>query len=352
MSEQQMTPKSSSPQTDKSSATRYIILLGLVLLVLAGWSGFWLVSKNKTQDLIDKVLAKQINGQPVAICHDQTLGGFPFRLTLNCSSYEVNEPKSGWQIKGDALRALWQIYAPNLALIESDNQLTARHVSSGLEMDMKADLIRASVRLDGSLKIGRLSVESQNATLQSNLPQFAQSLGKLQAKRLEVHGRPVPGERDNLDIALVTQDLDSMSLPRFSGSLSFIIEKGLVSAIVTASNPTKAWLAQGGKVQNLYGIMEIGQKTLKLSGDLSFTQQGEANGDLALKILNPKPEAGRAKQALNAKQDGLNGPLTALQLMGKPISEGDLVGSNIDLTIRNGQISAGFLPLGQLPRLR
>ncbi len=348
------TDMQSSPQnpSGKSSAKRYFILIGLVLVVLVGWTGFWMVSKNKTQELIDKVLARQINGQQVATCADQTLGGFPFRLLLTCSSYSVNDPKSGWRVEGGPLRAVWQVYAPNLAILEGDNLLRANHAASGLEIDVRATLIRASVRIDQALTVSRFSVEGQELDLQTNLPAVTQSLEQITAERLEIHGRANPEQSEDLDLAISTSKFQSAVIPRFSGTLSATARKGLVPAILTAPNPTKAWLEQAGKLEQLNGFMTIGQKTLKLTGDLAFAQTGRADGDVVLKILNPKPEAGKSKIQLSAKDDGLNGPLTALQLMGKPVSDGDLIGSKVDLSIRDGQISAGFLPLGRLPALK
>jgi hypothetical protein len=347
------TPSTPSPiPSGKSSAKRYWVLMGLVLVILVGWAGFWIVSKNKPQELIDKVLARQINGQQVAPCTDQTLGGFPFRLLLTCSSYALNDPKSGWQIQGVPLRAVWQIYAPNLAVLEGDNILQARHAPSGLEVNTRADLIRASVRIDQNLTISRLSIEGKALNLQTNLPAISGSLGQIKAQRLEIHARPNPEQAQDLGLAITTEQFDSRAMPTFSGSLSAIARKGLMPAILTAPNPTRTWLEMAGQLDQMRGIMTIGQKTLKLSGDLTFGQTGYANGDIALKILNSKPEAGKNKLKLAAKTDGLNGPLTALQLMGKPVSDGDLIGSQVDLKIRDGQINAGFLPLGRLPALQ
>lgn len=352
-----MTPSpsasSSSPEkSPKNSARRYVILGLVVVLVLVGWSAFWVFSRNKTQALVDKVLNRQVGGQALVTCEDQSLGGYPFRLLLTCSSYKAHDPKSGWQISGGPLRAIWQVYSPNLALLEGDNMLKLNHPPTGLETTIKASLIRASIRLEPNLALSRLSIEAQDMELASNLRPLGQQVPPVTAKNLEVHARPNPQNADDLDLALTAVELDTSLIPRLDGSLTATALKGLSPAILQSRQPQKVWLDQSGKLEALSGVVVIGQKTLKVNGGLAFNPQGYASGKLALKILNPKPDAAKGKATLSASADGLNGPLTALQLLGKPTTDGDLVGSEVPITIQDGQLRAGLLPLGRIPPLQ
>ncbi|WP_373235981.1 DUF2125 domain-containing protein [Cohaesibacter celericrescens] len=331
---------------------KYVFLGLFVLLVIAGWSAFWYVSYTKTQSLIDRLMARQINGTPVLQCQNQTLGGYPFRLLLTCSSYTAQNAQNGWRVEGGAFRAIWQIYTPNLALIESDTRLTISHQPSGQTFDMVSSLMRGSVRFSPTEIISRASFEAANPTVTSNNPAFSNMLGEIKADSLAFHARPNPDESNDLDLSMTATELAAGSFPIVSGQFGVTLIEGLSASIRNQGNPARAWLQQSGEVKDINGHVDIGQKTLKLNGDVSFDQQGLANGLVKLKILNPSVDAATAGKTLSAQRDGLNGPLTALQLMGKPVKDGDLIGSEVDIKLKGGNIQAGFLPLGRLPAIQ
>ncbi|WP_157747504.1 DUF2125 domain-containing protein [Cohaesibacter sp. ES.047] len=338
--------------TEKKSQRKYLYLIGALVLVFAAWSAFWYTSYTKTQDLVSKLMDKEVNGVRLLSCADQTLGGYPFRLVLTCSSYEINDPRSGWQARGGPLRTLWQVYAPNLAVIEAENRLDLEHSLSGESFSMVAELMRGSVRFSPSDFITRASFEAEKPVLSSNNPQLAQWLDDVSAEELALHLRPNPDNSDDLDLALSATDLSANRLPVVSGEIAFTAVDGLSPAIRTQGNPARAWLTQSGQIAGIDSRLEIGQKTLKLGGDISFDAIGLANGVLKLRILNLPATEATSNFTLTAKKDGLNGPLTAMQLMGKPVKDGDLIGSEVKVTLDKGKIKTGFLTLGSIPPLQ
>ena len=335
-----------------ASKRKYVLLGAFIMLVMVGWSVFWYVSYTRAQEIVDHLMARKIDGQQLLQCDNQTLGGYPFRLSLTCSSYRIQDPRSGWQAQGGPLRAIWQVYAPNLAVIETENRATLTHQPTGQSFEMMAGLMRGSVRFSPTDFITRASFEATEPTFTSNNPQLAALLGDITAKAMEFHLRPTPEQPGDLDVSLAATDFSSRVLPDLSGQLSFTLVGGLDAAMRNQSNPARAWLEQSGKIDPLAGRIEIGQKTIKFSGDLAFDRLGMANGLIKARILNPPIDQANPVQTLTAKKDGLNGPLTALQLMGKPMKDGDLIGSEVEIKLTNGQIKAGFIPLGSLPPLR
>ena len=334
-----------------ASGRRYGLLAFVIFLVIGGWSAFWYLSYQKTSALVDRLTSRVVDGKPMLVCNDRYLGGYPFRLLLSCSSYALNDPRSGWQIEGGPIRAIWQVYAPNLAVLEGDNRLLASHIPSNQTYDLTATLMRASVRLSPNDYVTRASFTASDAIILSNNALINRFIGTIKAKVLEFHARPTPDRTSDLDLAITGEDLSIGQWPMVTGTTSFTIPQGLDPAIRTAPDPTLYWLANAGKLEALTARLEIGQKTLSLDGDILFDRTGYANGDLTLKILNPKPEDATPAKSLTAKRDGLNGPLTALQLMGKPVSEDNMVGSAVKLNLSSGKLRAGILPLGQIPSI-
>ena len=336
----------------RTSSRKYLYLALVVLLAFAGWSAFWFFSYTKTQGLVDRLLARQIGGKPVVTCQDQQLGGYPFRLYLSCSSYKLANPRTGWQIEGGPLRAIWQVYAPNLAVIETEDRLKIDHAASGQTFDIVSDLMRGSVRFSPTDFVARASFEANMPTISSQNSSIAEAIGDITAEKLVFHARPTPQKTNDLDLSIAATELSAGQWPIVSGQLSLTALEGLAQAIRTDANPARAWLQHSGKIENIDGLIEIGQKTLKLNGAVSFDDQGKANGLVKLSILNPGLSQAGAAKPLSAKRDGLNGPLTALQLMGKPVKDGTMIGSQVDIKLSAGQITAGFLPLGNVPALR
>ncbi|WP_114008464.1 DUF2125 domain-containing protein [Cohaesibacter intestini] len=335
-----------------SSKRKYVLLSAFVLLVAVGWSAFWYISYSRTQEIVNRLMARTVDGQQLLQCNEQTLGGYPFRLSLTCASYRIQDPRSGWQAEGGPLRAIWQVYAPNLAVIETENRATLTHQPTGQSFEMVANLMRGSVRFSPSAFVTRASFEATEPTFASNNPQLASLIGDIKAKAMEFHLRPTPDQPANLDVSLAATDFASRALPDLSGQVSFTLVGGLEAVLHNQGNPARAWLEQSGKVNPLAGNIEIGQKTIKLSGDLAFDRLGMANGLIKARILNPPADQANPVQTLTAKKDGLNGPLTALQLMGKPMKDGDLIGSEVEIKLSNGQMKAGFIPLGTVPPLQ
>ena len=347
--------RNASPTTATGRAPsrkKFGILAALVLLVIAGWSAFWYVSYTQTQQLVDRLMARQINGTQLLQCEDQHLGGYPFRLFLSCSSFSINDPRSGWQAEGGALRAIWQVYSPDLALVEAESHLDLLHSPTGQTFNMTSSLIRGSVRFSPLAMVSRASVEATDPTFTSNNPQINAALGNIAAEKLGFHMRPNPTKEGDLDLSIDASELATGQFPIISGQLSLTAIDGLTIALQNQNDPAGAWLAQSGRIEKINGWVEIGQKTLKLNGDVSFANAGLANGLLKLRILNPTAENANVTKQLSAERDGLNGPLTALQLMGKPVKDGELIGSEVEIKLNEGQVRAGLLPLGSIPPIR
>ncbi|WP_319412810.1 DUF2125 domain-containing protein [uncultured Cohaesibacter sp.] len=332
---------------------RFLWSLAIILLLLfTAWSGLWYYSYSTTQTLVDRIVAKEINGQKILTCHDQALGGYPVRLALDCSSYSAMDPATGWQVSGGPMQVYWQIHEPTRASIRTSSRLHIENAAIGQSLDVTGGMIKGSVLLAPPDHVQTVSLEAEEATLVSNDPFIGQSLGTVKADRLAFQLSPTAQSNSDIELSLEASELSIKQIPILNGEIKFTAIGGLDALMQDRNNPAALWLRQSGKIANIDGRLEVGQKTLKLTGDIAFNQAGLANGILRLRILNPSIETAKVKQTLSAERDGFNGPLTGLQLMGKPIRDGDLVGSEVKIKLVNGAMKAGFLPLGNLPPLR
>lgn len=324
----------------------------LLVLIAAGWSGFWYYGYTTTKTLVDRFIAREVNGQKILTCQDRTLGGYPVRLALDCSSYALVDPASGWQVSGGPLQVYWQIHEPGQASIKTHAPMHITQPAFGQSYDITGSLIQSSVLLTPPNGVRAISFKAEDATLAANNAALGQPVGTIKADSLEFNASPRQQTAGDLDLTFKATELSIDRIPVLNGEMTFTAKEGLDALMQDRRDPTGLWLRQSGKIENIDGRLEIGQKTLKLKGNIAFNQAGLANGTLKLRILNPSIETAQVKTTLSAKRDGFNGPLTGLQLMGKPVHDGDLVGSEVKITLVNGSIKAGFLPLGTLPALR
>ena len=328
-------------------------IMVLLVLLIAGWSGFWYYGYTTTQSIIDKIVAREVNGQKVMSCEDQSLGGYPLRLALECSSYSVVDPGSGWHVTGGPLQVYWQIHEPGQASISTSAPMHIEQTGLGQSFDVTGSQIKSSVLVTPANGVRAISFEADDATLAAARGSgMGQPLGTIKADRLEFQASPADQAAGDLDLTFKASELSIEQVPILNGEMKLTAIDGLAALMQDRRDPTGLWLRQSGQIRNIDGWLEVGQKTLKLKGDIAFNQAGLANGTLKLRILNPTIDAATIKSTLSAKRDGFNGPLTGLQLMGKPVKDGDLVGSEVKITLVNGAIKAGFLPLGTLPPLR
>ena len=101
----------------------------IVLLVLAaGWSGFWFVARDRAAATLDRVLAREAERGRVWTCPNRTIAGFPFRFELTCElpTFAGNTLRGPIEGRVTRLLALAQIYDPDLVIIRLEGPLTLR----------------------------------------------------------------------------------------------------------------------------------------------------------------------------------------------------------------------------------
>ncbi|MFJ5368203.1 DUF2125 domain-containing protein [Bosea sp. CER48] len=92
----------------------------LLAILAAAWSVFWFYARGRAATEIDAALAREAERGRTWTCTDRTIGGYPFRIELRCSTLSLTSTR--W---GDAVRietgpavAVGQVYSPGLVIFE------------------------------------------------------------------------------------------------------------------------------------------------------------------------------------------------------------------------------------------
>lgn len=98
---------------------RLLALPLLLVLVLAGWSGYWLYAQARVQQEIDRGVAElQARGGTFA-CNERQWRGFPLRLELSCEGTRLDVP-GGPVIETARIEAASDLHEPRRIVAHTD----------------------------------------------------------------------------------------------------------------------------------------------------------------------------------------------------------------------------------------
>ncbi|MGC1573161.1 MAG: DUF2125 domain-containing protein, partial [Pseudolabrys sp.] len=201
-----------SLQSRRRTGLRYTILLFIVFALVAGWTGFWKFAASKAQETIEGWRAREAKAGRLYNCGSQTVGGFPFRIEVNCddvsAQFSSNQPPL--ELKTSALVVVAQVYQPGLLVSEFHGPLTIGE--SGKPPDLIADwkLAQSSVRgtpaapSRASFVLDQPAIDRMKEGNRQNV---------LRAKHIEIHGRLAEGSVASNPVIEIALQLDQASAP-------------------------------------------------------------------------------------------------------------------------------------------
>lgn len=107
-----------------SSAVRVrrLALPLLLLLGLAGWSGYWLYTQARIQKEVERGVAQLEARGGKFVCEDRRWLGFPLRIALSCGSVRLDVP-GGPAVETAALEAAGHLYNPRRIVARTERMI-------------------------------------------------------------------------------------------------------------------------------------------------------------------------------------------------------------------------------------
>ena len=116
----------SRSRSARRRAGRYIGSLVLFAALIGGWSWLWHYTADQAEAAIDGWRAREAKAGRLYTCGSQTIGGYPFRIEVNCDKasalFRSNQPAV--EIKASGILIAAQIYQPDLLISEFHGPLT------------------------------------------------------------------------------------------------------------------------------------------------------------------------------------------------------------------------------------
>jgi len=362
----------------RRGAGRYVVLLALVVLAAAAWSGLWLYAARTTEDAIAGWRAREAAAGRIHACADQTLGGFPFRIEISCTAADsrFQNLTPPLQLTVDGVHVAAQIYQPTLLIAEFSGPLTASETGRPASLSIAWQLAQMSLRGTPAAP-ERVSLALDQPVVNDLAGGTASLVSR--ADRMELHGRIAEGSAFDNPVIETVLRLSGASFPGWHALAVPAIDADVSARLRGLRDfAPKPWAARFREIQAADGSIEItearvaqGETVAIGSGTLQLNAAGRLEGELRLTVAGLEPflrtigiersaPVDRLAGALDRFMPGLGaaaraqagaGVIAGLNLIGEQTTLEGRKAVAVPLRLTNGAIYLGPLLLGHAPAL-
>ena len=332
-----------TPGPPKSGSRKFVWLGGAVVLACLLWTGGWFYAAAQMKTHLPALLQLAARNGVVSDCTNADVRGYPFRIGLFCDQTRIEIPSRQITVTSSAFRSAAQIYRPGHVISEMDGPLTITDTSGmSAKLDWQALHTSSVVGIGG---LDRASLEGRLLSVGLDSPELPARLA-MTADSFAFHIRQREQDADmagsaSLVSARFGPELEARSL---SYDLTLVGGADWLSGQDNAPDTLR-----GSTVQIRDATLNLSDASaLSVSGQVDVGTEGLLSGSLKVKIKG-MAEISRViavfAPELADQIEGLGPVLSALD------SEAGDNAITLPLTLRNGQASMGFIPLGKVPPL-
>ncbi len=295
----------------KKPAWQIVAPLILVLLLAVGWSVFWLTASTKAMGVVDQVLAREKARGLEITCADRSIGGYPFKFLLDCTSLKITQQTPSGEIKLTASRLVAVVRAYDFNHIIGELygpfELTSgrKRNSDGKVVEVKklfsgnAGTVTSSLILqDQALKETTVVIRDLTGTLVDYTSQYGPQDIATDLKEAVINIRTTSDTSKPIGDYEAAGVIKNLVL--VGGSANFQSDKGarlddVAMRIKLSDAPykfsgkpldwLKAWEANNGEAQITEFNATSGALKLKSKGQFNLDYRGRVQGVLKTKMI-------------------------------------------------------------------
>ncbi len=331
-----------NPQNSKRMTWGILFALFIVILYTAGW--FYLASMAK--DRVRTELANTAGQGETLECQSLSARGYPFSMYISCSGFNFRDKDQTLNAATSAVNVGASLFS--FRTVQTHLTGPAALAMSGAD-PLKADWdnLKASARIDGRSP-QNISLSADNLRVQTVTAENAEAPTSLSLLGLQfdLNSLEEPLQvKMTFDDLRLTGDKSLAALPELDG----LIDITSPASLAAFKEPDESGSLLRGKSLQLNQMLFLlpSGASISISGPITVDSEGFANADLKIRLTNA-PAIGQTLQtAFPDQAKNINTVVFALGSMPK-----DETGATIvPVIIKEGKISAGFIPLGRVPRL-
>ena len=311
------------PSSARRRRVKYIATLILFVALIGGWSWFWHFAAGKAEETAAGWRAREAAAGRVYECGSQTIGGYPFRIEIDCdqASALLRSSQPPLELKTASILAAAQIYDPTLLISEFTGPLSIAEPGHAPDYIANWTLGQSSVRGTPAAP-ERVSIVFEHPTLDRMSGASRENL--LRARRIELHGRIVEGSVTHNPVIEAVLRLADASAPGLGAAAVQPVDAD-ITALLRGLNDfsPQPWPARFKEIQAAGGRIDISQARVQQGetiavggGTLAINANGRLEGQLTVTVAGVEPflaEIG-AQQAVqsSAPMDKIAGALDRL----------------------------------------
>jgi hypothetical protein len=282
--------------TGRRRRSRWGIFIAPVLLLIlaAGWSGFWFYATSQAEVMADAWRAQEAKAGRIYDCAKRSIAGFPFRFEVQCSGASValvaqNASKTPFTAKLDNILVVAQIYDPKLVIAEFTAPATLTDGVTQTSFVVNWSKAQSSV-------VG-LPAVPQRASLVFDDPVINRLDGSLQvplarAKQIELHGRLADGSTSDNPIIETVLQVAKGSIQGVHPILAEPFDADVRAKITGLKDfAPKPWpqrfremQAAGGHIEIVQSRIQQGDMIAVAAGTLGLSANGRLDGELQMTV--------------------------------------------------------------------
>ncbi len=337
----------------RRGATIGAIVFGLLVLL---WCGYWFASDRIAVGAMRDLVASLAADGRAIDCAQDTTGGFPFSLDLDCGQASFHDTRAGMAVGLTRLTATAPIYWPGSVTAALSAPMAIDGPGPGVSFN--ANWTRAVADAEAGLSgLSRIVFELNDLAVAAKPDAQNPPFSKLVASRARIAAEPAGG--DAYHFALSADDLQIRlkkggkggELPALAVEMDVTAHDFGGSLGTNPRGAILAWLARGGTVDVKRLLIALGQSSANASGTLRLSPNGLLSGDLNVRLTGLKQLPKTIGKLRSGSETQVKQLIAAAGMFTKPV-EGNKEASDAPVTIRNGVVSIGVIPVGTIPPLR
>ena len=371
-----------SIQSRRSVGRRYVIALFVVFALVAGWAWAWKFAAGQAQAAVEGWRLREAKAGRVYSCGAQSVGGFPFRIELDCrrASAKLRNEGTALEIETPSVVVEAQIYRPDSLRSRLIGPLTV--AVAGKAPFLTAEWTEGESRVTGTprapqsaaLSFERPTVDRIVAGKRENL---------LSAKHVDLKGRIASGTASDHPVVEVSLHAERASAPGIGRAAAPPIDLDFTAVLRGLSDfSPMPWPARFRQLQQAGGRIEVTQARVQQGatlavgkGSVTIDGKGELAGQLNVTVVGLEPfltaigaaEAVRKSHNMDKvagfldrlspglgdaarQQAGANLGL-GIAMLGQPATLDGRQAVTLPLRFADGTAYLGPIPLGATPRL-
>lgn len=342
------------PATAKPRRRRGLkIMTAVVILFVALWCGYWYATNRMITSAIAQVAASFAAKGRALTCAENAVGGFPLSLDFDCGSPAYADGTADISAGLGRVRASAPLYWPGSASTALVGPLVFKAPRLGIVFDASWSQGAASA------EAGLGGLDSANATfdelaITSARPTKALPIISISAFHAEAAAEPSHGNAYHFAAegeGIVVKPAGAAPLPELDAAIAVRALNFGGSLGTDPGRKFAAWLAAGGKLEVERLMVAIGRMSATASGTLAVSPAGLVSGVLTVRLVGLDGVSDAVAGMKPKTRKKIVQAVAALSAFTKP-AEGDPNARDAPVSIRNGVISVGVIPVGEIPPLK